>query len=225
MSAPVTREALRGPLRPAQAPGRATGPGDPARPVAPRQSATARPPAPSPSARVPVVGDAYLTPREVQVLRLIAQGRPTAQIARALNLSQNTVKTHVSRMAQRLRVPSREALVAAGTKARVVPPPPVPVRLDPAERQLRDLIADGLTYREIGARQRQSVPTVKYRAGLLMRRVGAEDRAHLVWLTAAPGPVPRRPAGIPARDLVEALGVLDGATVLDLHGRPVVGDV
>lgn len=151
------------------------------------------PPVPSRSVRVPVAGDTHLTAREVQVLRLIADGRSTAEIARDLHLSENTVKSHVSRMVQRVGVPDRAALVDVGIRARIIPMGQVPaVSLDPAERRLRDLIAEGLTYREIGVRLRLSVPAVKYRAGVLMSRVGAKDHVHLVRLTALPGSRPRR---------------------------------
>jgi DNA-binding NarL/FixJ family response regulator len=37
-----------------------------------------------------------LTPREVEVLRLIAEGRSNAEIAAALVLSEATIKTHVN---------------------------------------------------------------------------------------------------------------------------------
>jgi DNA-binding NarL/FixJ family response regulator len=40
-------------------------------------------------------GDGDLTPREVEVLRLIAIGRTNADIATALSISLNTVATHV----------------------------------------------------------------------------------------------------------------------------------
>ncbi|MBO0803789.1 MAG: response regulator transcription factor, partial [Nocardiopsaceae bacterium] len=39
-----------------------------------------------------------LTPREAEVLRLIAEGRSNREIARALFVSEATVKTHVNRI-------------------------------------------------------------------------------------------------------------------------------
>jgi DNA-binding NarL/FixJ family response regulator len=39
-----------------------------------------------------------LTPREAEVLRLIADGRSNREIARALFVSEATVKTHVNRI-------------------------------------------------------------------------------------------------------------------------------
>ena len=43
-------------------------------------------------------GDGELTPREAEVLRLIADGRSNREIARALFVSEATVKTHVNRI-------------------------------------------------------------------------------------------------------------------------------
>jgi len=58
---------------------------------------------------------ADLTPRELQVLRLIAQGMTLSEVASALGISINTVKTQVKRVYERLGVGSR---VAAATEAR-----------------------------------------------------------------------------------------------------------
>jgi DNA-binding CsgD family transcriptional regulator len=60
-------------------------------------SAAVRAPAPAPAdGRAP--GDNDLTPRESEVLRLIAGGRSNREIARALFVSEATVKTHVNRI-------------------------------------------------------------------------------------------------------------------------------
>jgi two-component system, NarL family, response regulator LiaR len=56
-----------------------------------------------------------LTPRETEVLRLLAQGLANKEIARALNIGEKTVKSHVSNILAKLGVPSRTqaALYAA----------------------------------------------------------------------------------------------------------------
>jgi two-component system, NarL family, response regulator LiaR len=56
-----------------------------------------------------------LTPREIEVLRLLAQGLANKEIARALNIGEKTVKSHVSNILAKLGVPSRTqaALYAA----------------------------------------------------------------------------------------------------------------
>jgi NarL family two-component system response regulator LiaR len=48
-----------------------------------------------------------LTAREVDVLRLLAQGRSNKEIARGLTIGEKTVKTHVSNILAKLGVPSR----------------------------------------------------------------------------------------------------------------------
>ncbi|WP_344628724.1 response regulator transcription factor [Streptomyces glaucosporus] len=56
---------------------------------------------------------ALLTPRERQVLAFIGQGLPNARIAQQLMVSENTVKTHVSRLLAKLGLHSRvEAALA-----------------------------------------------------------------------------------------------------------------
>jgi DNA-binding NarL/FixJ family response regulator len=59
-------------------------------------SAAVRAPAAVPAG--PASGDGDLTPREAEVLRLIAAGKSNREIARALFVSEATVKTHVNRI-------------------------------------------------------------------------------------------------------------------------------
>jgi DNA-binding NarL/FixJ family response regulator len=48
-----------------------------------------------------------LTEREVEVLRLMAMGQSNKEIARSLQIGEKTVKTHVSNILAKLRVPNR----------------------------------------------------------------------------------------------------------------------
>ena len=52
-----------------------------------------------------------LTPREMEVLRLVAEGQTDRRIADALFLSRRTVSCHVSHILDKLDVPSRVAAV------------------------------------------------------------------------------------------------------------------
>jgi NarL family two-component system response regulator LiaR len=50
---------------------------------------------------------AALTEREIEVLRLLAQGKANKEIGVGLSISETTVKTHVSNILVKLNVPSR----------------------------------------------------------------------------------------------------------------------
>jgi LuxR family transcriptional regulator, maltose regulon positive regulatory protein len=58
-----------------------------------------------------------LTPRELEVLRLVAQGLSDAEVADRLVLSQHTVHRHVANVRAKLRLPSRAAAVAYAARA------------------------------------------------------------------------------------------------------------
>jgi two-component system, NarL family, response regulator LiaR len=48
-----------------------------------------------------------LTPREIQVLALVARGLPNRQIAQDLGVSETTVKTHVRHIIMKLQANDR----------------------------------------------------------------------------------------------------------------------
>jgi two-component system nitrate/nitrite response regulator NarL len=56
--------------------------------------------------------DLGLSPRETEVLRLVAQGLSAPEIGRRLHLGTTTVKTHLQRVYNKLGVPDRAAAVA-----------------------------------------------------------------------------------------------------------------
>jgi DNA-binding CsgD family transcriptional regulator len=53
-----------------------------------------------------------ITPREREVLELVADGRSTAEIAQALWITEDTVRTHIKRMMVRLGARTRAHAVA-----------------------------------------------------------------------------------------------------------------
>lgn len=62
-----------------------------------------------------------ITPRELEVLQLIAEGLSTRQMADRLSVSDNTVKTHCSRLFDKLGVNRRTQAVQAGKQLGLLP--------------------------------------------------------------------------------------------------------
>ncbi len=61
-----------------------------------------------------------LSPREHEVLKLIAEGNSNAMIAERLHLSETTVKTYVENLLTRLSVRNRAEAVAAASRLRIL---------------------------------------------------------------------------------------------------------
>jgi DNA-binding NarL/FixJ family response regulator len=64
----------------------------------------------------PARGTSPLTAREVEVLRLVAEGLPNKEIAWRLGISEHTVKFHVSALLGKLGAGSRAEAVSAGIR-------------------------------------------------------------------------------------------------------------
>lgn len=78
-------------------------------------------PAAQPAAAAPSGGDGAaaqpgLTPRQLEVLRYVIQGKPNKVIARELNLSEGTVKTHLSSVLRAFGARNRTEAVYAAAK-------------------------------------------------------------------------------------------------------------
>jgi DNA-binding NarL/FixJ family response regulator len=63
-----------------------------------------------------------LTPRELDVLRLMARGLGNTEIAERLSVSEATVKTHVAHVLEKLQVDNRAQAVVAAYESRLVAP-------------------------------------------------------------------------------------------------------
>jgi DNA-binding NarL/FixJ family response regulator len=62
-----------------------------------------------------------ITPRELEILHLIASGLSNREIADRLFVSENTVKTHASRLFDKLGARRRTQAVQLGKAARLIP--------------------------------------------------------------------------------------------------------
>jgi DNA-binding CsgD family transcriptional regulator len=62
-----------------------------------------------------------LTPRELEILELIAAGLSNREIAERVNVSENTVKTHSSRVFDKLGARRRTQAVQLGKELRLIP--------------------------------------------------------------------------------------------------------
>ena len=67
------------------------------------------------------LGKLGLTPRELEILQRIADGMSTREIANALFVSENTVKTHSSRLFSKLNVNRRTKAVQVGKALGLIP--------------------------------------------------------------------------------------------------------
>lgn len=61
-----------------------------------------------------------LTPRELDVLRLVVEGFANKEIARRLTITEKTVKTHISHILQKLAVPDRTGAAVAALRRHLV---------------------------------------------------------------------------------------------------------
>ncbi|MDH6140593.1 MULTISPECIES: response regulator [Kitasatospora] len=67
-------------------------------------------------------GRPTLSPREAEILQLVAEGLPNRQISKRLFISEATVKTHLVHIFEKLDVDSRTAAIAAGLAAGLIRP-------------------------------------------------------------------------------------------------------
>jgi DNA-binding CsgD family transcriptional regulator len=62
-----------------------------------------------------------VTPRELEILELMAAGLSTREIAESVHVSENTVKTHASRLYEKLGARRRTQAVQIGKERRLIP--------------------------------------------------------------------------------------------------------
>ena len=74
----------------------------------------------SDTAERPPKVDGRLTPRQREILRLLADGRSTEQIAATLHISRETVRNHVRHISKRLGTKSRLQAVAVARRDEII---------------------------------------------------------------------------------------------------------
>ncbi len=72
------------------------------------------------STEIPVAVENLLTPREIEVLRRVAEGLPNKIIAHEMSISEHTVKFHVAQILSKLQAGSRTEAVTAGLRLGIV---------------------------------------------------------------------------------------------------------
>ena len=80
--------------------------------ILPLLSAAARP--------IPTAGGETLTPREIEVLGMLAEGEGNKQIARRLGISEHTVKFHVGSILAKLGAATRTEAVTLGLRGGLI---------------------------------------------------------------------------------------------------------
>lgn len=123
------------------------------------------------------------TPREMQVVRLVARGLTNVQIAAELGLSPATVKTHMARIGAKFGTGDRGGIVGVAIRRGHMQVPVV--RLTPSgfDEDLFNVlvrIAQGRTNPEIAAELYLSRESVKYRVKVLFAVLGVSSREESV---------------------------------------------
>jgi DNA-binding CsgD family transcriptional regulator len=82
---------------------------------------TPRPPRAEFARNDAAVASLGLSPRECEILALLASGRSNKELACALGISPNTVKTHVARIFEKLEVPNRVQAIEKARWLTIIP--------------------------------------------------------------------------------------------------------
>lgn len=126
-----------------------------------------------------------LTPYEVQILAMVAEGKTAAQISEVLRITESTVKTHKRNIADSLGANGESVhCVVLGYAHGYLQPHPRSLeelpQLPVTQIEILLLIAEGLDNKTIGARLYRSEDTVKTRIKQLFTELGAASRTAAV---------------------------------------------
>jgi DNA-binding CsgD family transcriptional regulator len=133
-----------------------------------------------------------LSPREQEVLRLLADDKSTGDIARNLGVAMSTLRNHLINIYQRLRVRNRQEAVAlfrrdASTPDGMSPssalPPPVPEALSPREQEALKLLAKDQSRADIALSLDITEGTLSGLLSDVYRKLGVKNRQDAVATT------------------------------------------
>lgn len=82
---------------------------------------TARPRGPDFERNAEAIAALGISPRESEVLELLAEGHSNKVIARQLDISPNTVKTHIARLFEKLDARSRTGAIGNARSLQILP--------------------------------------------------------------------------------------------------------
>jgi DNA-binding NarL/FixJ family response regulator len=127
-----------------------------------------------------------LSPREAQVLELLARGACNKHIARELHLSTHTVKRHVARTMLKLHVGSRAEAACLYRRERPGEGREAAVLHDltAREREVLGRVAIGASNHQIAAELALSPNTVKRHTANIREKLGVHSRVHAAALIA-----------------------------------------
>jgi len=137
------------------------------------------------------------TPREMQVVRLVARGRTNPEIATELDLAPATVKTHLARIGVKFGTGDRAGIVGTAIRRGYLRVPVTGLTPPGFGEGLFDVlvrIARGLDNREISVELGLSYEAVKSRVSRLLAVLGVSSREEAVVAGVACGALPLVPA-------------------------------
>jgi two-component system NarL family response regulator len=66
------------------------------------------------------IGDRDLTPREVDVIRMVVRGKSNKEIGNVFNISESTVKVHMTHILEKLKVSGRTEAINVAVRRGLV---------------------------------------------------------------------------------------------------------
>ncbi|MGW7199400.1 helix-turn-helix transcriptional regulator [Streptomyces chryseus] len=140
----------------------------------------------STSASIPADQRLRLTPTELRVAERLVAGQSNAEAAAALGMQPETFKSHLSKIGEKVQVPtSRPARAHAILMNGQVPPPTTSANRPPltdADQLLLTAAAEHSTTEGIAQAASVSAKTVRRKLAALVTTTGADNLTHLVGL-------------------------------------------